>query len=191
MNRIARLKAVITAAAICSLFSGCGREPYVLSVRDAKGVEKGSHVFWDMGGEGTFKVVGDVTDVVQADTPLGQTLVKFELREGFRETIRENVAGAVLRDPNVAQGAFVLLIGGIGEDKEPLLRGVTIQEAQLSAAQTFFDWLQNELPEYAKKFKEDASKAFDQASEWASQKAEELKIKAEELKKEMSAPSDE
>ena len=101
------------------------------------------------------------------------------------------MAGAVLRDPNVAQGAFVLLIGGVGEDKELLLRGVTIQEAQPSAAQTFFDWLQNELPEYAKKLKEDASKAFDQASEWASQKAEELINKAEELKKEMSAPNGE
>ena len=120
---------------------------------------------------------------------------KLEAAEDFevalRETIRENVAGAVLRDPDVAQGTFVLLIGGVGEGKEPLLRGVTIQEAQPSAAQTFFDWLQNELPDYARKFKEDASKAFDQASEWAGQKAEELKAKAEELKKNLSAPADE
>ena len=182
MNRVARTTAIIATATICVLLSGCGRKPSLLAVRDGKGVEKGSHVFWDMGGQGTFKVVGDVTDVDLAGNP--PTLIKFELREGFRETIRENVAGAVLRDPNVAQGAFLLLIGGVGEDKEPLLRGVTIQESQPSVAQTFFDWLQNELPEYAKKFKEDASKAFDQASEWASQKAE-------ELKKELSAPNNE
>ncbi len=181
--------AVIATVTLCALLSGCGRKPYVLAVRDGKGVEKGSHVFWDMGGKGAFKVVGDVTDVDQSDNP--PTLIKFELREEFREKIRENVAGAVLRDPNVAQGAFVLLIGGASEDKEPLLRGVTIQEAQPSAAQTFFDWLQNELPEYAKKLKEDASKAFDQASEWASQKAEELKTKAEELKQNLSAPTEE
>ncbi len=189
MNRFNRLMTVIATAALCALVSGCGRKPYVLAVRDGKGVEKGTHVFWDMGGQGTFKVVGDVTDVDLADNP--PTHIKFELREEFRETIRENVAGAVLRDPNVAQGAFVLLIGGVGEDKEPLLRGVTIQEAQPSVAQTFFDWLQNELPEYAKKFKEDASKAFDQASEWASQKADELKKKAEEIKQDLSAPADE
>ena len=191
MYRVTRITAFIATAAICALLSGCGHKPYVLSVHDAKGVEKGSHVFWDMGGQGTCKVVGDVTDIDQSGNPQGPTLIKFELREEFRETIRENVAGAVLRDPDVAQGTFVLLIGGVGEGKEPLLRGVTIQEAQPSAAQTFFDWLQNELPDYARKFKEDASKAFDQASEWAGQKAEELKAKAEELKKNLSAPADE
>ena len=184
MKSTNRLATLIATAAICTLVSGCGRKPYVLSVRDGKGVEKGSHVFWDMGGEGTFKVVGDVTDVDQTDDTPGPALIKFELREEFRQMIRENVSGAVLRDPNVAQGAFVLLIGGVGEGKEPLLRGVTIQEAQTSATQTFFDWLQNEVPEYAKKLKEDASKAFNQASEWASQKAGQLKSKVEELKKE-------
>ena len=191
MDGINKLTALIATVAICALVSGCGRKPYLLSVSDGKGVEKGSHVFWDMGGGSTFKVVGDVTGVAQGDDAPESALIKFELREEFQKTIRENVAGAVLRDPNVAQGAFVLLIGGVGEDKELLLRGVTIQEAQPSAAQTFFDWLQNELPEYAKKLKEDASKAFDQASEWASQKAEELINKAEEMKKEMSAPNGE
>lgn len=187
MNSISRLTGVIAVAAFCALLAGCGRKPYVLSVRDGKGVEKGAHVFWDMGGKGTFKVVGDVTDVVVDTT----AVIKFELRKEFREAIRENVSGAVLRDSNVAQGAFVLLIGGVGEDKEPLLRGVTIQETQSSAAKAFFDWLQTELPEYAKKIKDDASKAFDQASEWAGQKAEMLKSKAEELKADVPAPKDE
>ena len=63
--------------------------------------------------------------------------------------------------------------------------GVTIQKAQPSVLQAFFDLLQNELPEYAKKLKEDALKAFDQVSEWARHKAEELK------KKELTAPNGE
>ena len=172
------------------MFAGCERKPYQLEVRDGRGVEKGSHVFWDMGGTGNFKVVGDVTDVgVSKDK--SSVLIKFDLREEFRMTIRENVAGAVLRDPNVAQNAFVLLMGGVGEDREPLLRCVTIQEAQTSVQQAFFDWLQTDLPEYMKKLREDASKAFDQASEWASQKADELKKKAEEIKQNLSTPGDE
>ena len=190
MTRTNQLRTIIAAAVFCALFSGCGRKPYVLSVRDGRGVEKGSHVFWDMGGAGTFKVVGDVTEVSTAGDK-GPAIIKFELREEFRPTIRENVAGAVLRDPNVAQNAFVLLMGGVGEDKEPLLRGVTIQEALPSVQQAFFDWLQKDFPEYVKKLKEDASKAFDQASEWANQKAEELKTKAEELKQNLTAPTEE
>ena len=188
MNISSRI--LIPAALACLIFTGCGRKPYQLAVRDGKGVEKGSHVFWDMGGAGNFKVVGDVTDVGVSEGK-SPVLIKFELREEFRSTIRENVAGAVLRDPNVAQNAFVLLMGGVGEDREPLLRGVTIQEAQPSVQQAFFDWLQTDLPEYVKKLKEDASKAFDQASEWASQKAGELKEKAEEIKQDLSAPAEE
>ncbi len=210
MNITSRI--LISAAFACFMFTGCGRKPYQLAVRDGRGVEKDSHVFWDMGGKGTFKVVGDVTDV-GASEDKSHVLIKFELREEYRTTIRENVAGAVLRDPDVAQGAFVLLMGGVGEDKEPLLRGVTIQEALPSVQQAFFDWLQKDFPEYVKKLKEDASKAFDQASEWASQKAgelkedtskafdqasewanqkaDELKKKAEEIKQDMSAPAEE
>ncbi len=188
MTRINQLNTIIAAAAFCALFSGCGRKPYVLSVRDGRGVEKGSHVFWDVGGAGTFKVVGDVTDVSMSGDK-GPAIIKFEMREEFSQTIRENVAGAVLRDPGVAQGAFILLIGGVGEDREPLLRGVTIQEAQPAIQRAFFDWLQNDLPEYMKKIKEDATQAFDQASQWANQKAEELKTKAEELRQEFSDPS--
>lgn len=181
-------RSLITVALAGFIFTGCGRKPYQLEVRDGRGVEKGSHVFWDMGGAGKFKVVGDVTDV-GVSVGKSPVMIKFELREEFRTTIRENVAGAVLRDPNVAQNAFILLVGGVGEDREPLLRGVTIQEAQTSVQQDFFDWLQTDLPEYMKKLKEDASKAFGQATEWASQKAGELKKKAEEIKQDLSAPA--
>jgi ABC-type transporter Mla subunit MlaD len=190
MTMINQLKTIIAATACCAILSGCGRKPYQLAVRDGHGVEKGSHVFWDMGGTGNFKVVGDVTDVgVSEDS--SPVLIKFELRKEFQSTIRENVSGTVLRNPKVAQNAFVLLMGGVGEDREPLLRGVTIQEAQTSIQQAFFDWLQTDLPEYMKKIKEDATQAIDQASEWANQKAGEIKEKAEKIKQDLSAPTDE
>jgi hypothetical protein len=40
MNSINRLMAVIATVTLCALLSGCGRKPYLLSVRDGKGVEK-------------------------------------------------------------------------------------------------------------------------------------------------------
>lgn len=172
----------IAATVLCAVVSGCGRKPYLLSVKDGQGIEKGSHVFWDMGGVGSFKVVGDVTAVKESGDTKKPVLIEFDLREEYSKTIRENIAGAVLRNPEVAQGAFVLLIGGVGEDKEPLLRGVTIQEARTSASQAFFDWLQKDLPVQAKKFKEDAAKALDQAAEWVDRKVDELPGQAKQFK---------
>lgn len=191
MNVKTLITSIIPMALVCVIVAGCGKKPYVLSVRDGRGVEKASHVFWDMGGTGGYKVVGDVTGVELSDNGKAPVIIKFELRKEFRETIRENVSGAVLRNQDVAQGAFVLLLGGVGADKEPLLRGVTIQEANQSASDAFFSWLKNELPEYARQIRENASQAFDQASEWASQKADALKKKAEEIKQDLSAPADE
>ena len=130
---------------LCALLSGCGRKPYLLSVKDGQGIGKDSHVFWDMGGSGSFKVVGDVTAVKESGDAKKPVLIEFDLREEYRTTIRENIAGTVLCNPDVAQGAFVLLMGGVGEDREPLLRGVVIQEARASAAQTILAWFRNDF----------------------------------------------
>lgn len=173
---------LLSVALLLLFLPGCGRKPYLLSVKDGQGIGKDSHVFWDMGGTGSFKVVGDVTAVKESGDIKKPVLIEFDLREEFRTKIRENVAGAVLRDPEVAQGAFVLLMGGVGEDKEPLLRGVIIQEANTSASQAFFDWLKKDLPIKAKKLKEDAAKAYDQAAEWVGRTVDELPDHAKQFK---------
>ena len=177
-----KLFRLLSVVLLIPLLSGCGRKPYLLSVKDGLGIGRDSHVFWDMGGTGSFKVVGDVTAVKESGDTKKPVLIEFELREEYRTVIRENIAGAVLRDPEVAQGAFVLLMGGVGEDKEPLLRGVMIQEANTSASKAFFDWLQKDLPIKAKKLKEDAAKAYDQAAEWVDRTVDELPDQAKQFK---------
>ena len=138
----------LSLAFFCALLCGCGREPYLLPVKDGKGVVKGSHVFWDRGGSGEAKSVGAVTEVSESGDEDRPVLVKFDLADEYREAIRENVAGAIVLDPSVAQSAFVLLLGGVGEGKEPLKPGVAILEAKPAAssagyATTFFEWIRN------------------------------------------------
>lgn len=133
---------------LCALVAGCGRPAYLLPVKDGKGVAKGSHVFWDQGGTGAAKAVGTVTAVEKGGEGEKPVLVRFDLEDEYRGTIRENVAGAVMSDTSVAQSAFVLLLGGVGEGKEPLKPGVAIQEAKPAAsaagyATTFFEWIRN------------------------------------------------
>ncbi len=133
---------------LVTLLSGCGRPAYLLPVKDGKGIAKGSHVFWDQGGTGAAKNVGTVTGVAESGDKAKPVLIRFDLEDEFRETIRENVAGAVLSDTSVAQGSFVLLLGGVGEGKDPLKPVVAIQEAKPAAsadgyATTFFEWIRN------------------------------------------------
>lgn len=137
------------------LLAGCGRPAYLLPVKDGKGVAKGSHVFWDQGGTGAAKAVGTVTAVVESGDAAKPVLIRFDLEDEYRGTIRENVAGAVMSDTSVAQSAFVLLLGGVGEDKELLKPGVAIQEAKPAAsaagyATTFFEWIRNARTEELK-----------------------------------------
>ena len=141
----AKTALLIPALLLCSLLSGCGREPYLLPVGDGLGIAKGAHVFWDEGGAGPAKDVGSVTSV-EPDGEGGKgVLVRFDLRDEYRESIRENIAGAVLRDPSVAQCAFVLLLGGTDASKGPILPGLPIQEAKPAASAasggSFLEWL--------------------------------------------------
>ncbi len=144
-----RISHLLTAILLGALFAGCGRQPYLLPVRDGKGIEKGAHVFWDAGGAGMAKAVGSVTDVTDSGDSKRPVLIKFCLKDEYRESIRENVAGAIMRDPAIAQSAFVLLVGGTGDGKDSLKPGVAIQEirpATASAADyasSFFNWLRN------------------------------------------------
>ena len=140
---------------LCALVSGCGRPAYLLPVKDGKGIAKGSHVFWDQGGTGAAKTVGTVTAVEKGGEGEKPVLVRFDLEDEYRGTIRENVAGAVMSDTSVAQSAFVLLLGGVGEGKEPLKPGVAIQEAKPAAsaagyAMTFLEWIRNARTEELK-----------------------------------------
>ena len=139
---------LLPALLLCALFAGCGRAPYMLPVRDGKGIEKGAHVFWDAGGEGTVKSVGTVTEVAKGGDAAKPVLIRFDLKDEYRGVIRENVAGAVLLDSSIAQSAFVLLLGGTGDGKEVLKPGVAIQEAKPASsaadyATSFFGWLRN------------------------------------------------
>ena len=154
MNRTSLLR-LLPVLLLCSLLAGCGRPAYLLPVKDGKGVVKGSHVFWDQGGTGAAKSVGTVTDVAKSGDADRPVLVRFDLEDEYRGTIRENVAGAVVSDPSVAQSAFVLLLGGVGEGKDPLKPGVAIQEAKPAAsaagyATTFFEWIRNARTEELK-----------------------------------------
>lgn len=155
MKSTDRLIAFVATVMICVFSSGCRRQPYLLPVRDGKGIEKGAHVFWDEGGSGSAKVVGTVTDVAKGGDIEKPVLIRFDLRDDYRGTIRENVAGAVLSDASVAQGTFVLLLGGVGEGMEPLKPGVAIQEARPATsasdiATSFFGWLRNARTEELK-----------------------------------------
>ena len=146
--------AALFSVLLCALFSGCGRPAYLLPVKDGKGIEKGARVFWDQGGAGA-KAVGSVTSVGKGGEGEKPVLVRFDLADEFRGTIRENVAGAVVLDPSVTQSAFVLLLGGTGEGKELLRPGVAIQEAKPAAsaagyATTFFEWIRNARTEELK-----------------------------------------
>ena len=149
---------LFSIALICALFAGCGRQPYLLPVKDGNGIEKGAHIFWDAGGAGTAKAVGAVTDVTDSGDSKRPVLIKFDLKDEYRQSIRENVAGTVIRDPAIAQSAFVLLLGGTGEGKESLKPGVAIQEvrpATASAADyatSFFNWLRNARTDELKTF---------------------------------------
>ena len=139
---------ILPAIVLGALFAGCGRQPYLLPVRDGKGIEKGAHVFWDEGGSGAVKSVGTVTEIAKGGDASKPVLIKFDLKDEYRGTIRENVAGAILLDPSIAQSAFVLLLGGTGDGKDALKPGVAIQEARSSAsaadyASSFFAWLRN------------------------------------------------
>jgi hypothetical protein len=142
-------KHLLPAFLLCALFAGCGRQPYILPVKDGKEISKGAHVFWDAGGAGAAKAVGSVTDVTESGDSKRPVLIKFDLKDEYRQSIRENVAGAVMSDPTIAQSAFVLLLGGTGEGKESLKPGVAIKEvrpATASAADyatSFFNWLRN------------------------------------------------
>jgi hypothetical protein len=131
-----------------TLLVGCDRQSYLLPVRDGKGIEKGAHVFWDEGGSGAAKAVGTVTEVTQGGDAAKPVLIRFDLEDEYRGTIRENVAGAILRDPSIAQSTFVLLLGGTGDGKDALKPGVAIQEARPAAsaadyASSFFSWLRS------------------------------------------------
>ena len=149
MQMNSRLGTIVGAALLCALFAGCGHKPYLLAVKDGNGIEKGARVFWDMGGSGSAKAVGTVTDVTDGGDGKRPAMIKFDLKDEYREAIRENVAGAVMRDPAIAQSAFVLLVGGTGNDSGPIKPGVAIQEvrpASASAADyasSFFSWLRN------------------------------------------------
>lgn len=143
---------ILSMAIVCSLLAGCGRKPYLLPVKDGKGIEKGAHVFWDEGGLGTggAKSVGSVVDVADSGNDKTPVLIKFDLKDEYREAIRENVAGAVMLDPAIAQSTFVLLLGGTGEGKDSLKPGVAIQEVRPSAsaaaagyASSFIGWLRD------------------------------------------------
>ena len=145
----ARLGTILGATLFCALFAGCGGQPYLLPVKDGNGIEKGAHIFWDAGGAGTAKAVGSVTDVTDSGDSKRPVLIKFDLKAEYRGSIRENVAGAVMRDPTIAQSTFILLLGGTGEGKESLNPGVAIQEVRPASAaaadyaSSFFNWLRN------------------------------------------------
>ena len=122
------MKTTLALSFLCVLLSACGRDPYLLPVRDGLGIGEGAHVLWDEGGKNATTVVGIVTGVGESGDQEHPVLICFELEKEYRETIRETLMGTVRKDPSVAQGPYVLLVGGTDSSKGPIRRGIAIQE---------------------------------------------------------------